>query len=79
MSASKQGQAHPYYNKGKQVFLYSVRAHGLVLIATFPNKVRAGEHLSISRTTVANYIKNRTLFEFHGSAHMLSWNANLLI
>jgi len=80
MSAAKkgrQGAKTPRYNSGIPVFLYSVRAPGLVLIASFPNKIRAAEHLKLSSTTVLNYINDRTLFEVNGSAHILSRNGNL--
>jgi len=67
----------PNFNKGRAVYLYIVHTHGLELSAAYPNKVTPSEHLGISTTTVFNYIKNRTLFEVNGMAHMVSWDGNL--
>ena len=87
ISASKQGHKHSEetkaklsaagFNRGQPVYLYLVQALGLELSASYLNRIRASEHLRISKTTVSNYIKNRTLFEVNGKAHMVSHDGNL--
>jgi group I intron endonuclease len=82
ISAARKGQklseehkAKISAKKGKAVYLYVVRTHGLELNATFPNRERASETLVINRTTLFRYLKNRTLFQINGLSYIISWVA----
>jgi len=77
ISCSLLREKNPRFNKGKSVYLYIVRPQGLELIATFPNRDRASEHLGIARTTLFNYIKAHTLFKINDLPHIASYDANL--
>jgi group I intron endonuclease len=77
ISSSRLGEDNPYYNRGKAVYLHLVHAHGLELSATYPNTIRASEHLGVPKATLYSRIKNRTLFKFNGLSHIVSRDANL--
>lgn len=77
MSVSHIGERNGRFNKGTPVYLYEVNSSTLELSASFPNRARASKVLGIPASTLFNYIKNQTLFNFNGISHILSYNEYL--
>jgi len=80
MSCSKLGQRRentPRFNTGKRVFLYIVHNHVLELTSTYFNRSRLAEFLGVPRSTLFNYIQNRTLFQVNGVSYIASWEGDL--